>query len=226
MPQQPGTLRVLTWNCFRLNPSRLLDLEILLQKYNPDVAIITEVDRQGEDVSQMTFPGYVCTAPPVSEGVKVRAVVLCRDIFKQKPGPMKKDLPVATVLLPEFKMSIVGIYRQQHGGKLKPQEDDMESLEELLSLLPLSMDLCLAGDMNLDAQQFGCLPSSNRELYQSWLDLMAKHGLDLLETTPTYKSFGKHRGRYYISTLDQIYVSNTIQAELMPCQMQPLIISR
>ena len=41
---------------------------------------------------------------------------------------------------------------------------------------------------------------------------MYQHGLDLFETTPTYKSFGKHKGRHYISTLDQIYVSNTIPA--------------
>ena len=111
----------------------------------------------------------------------------------------------------EFKLSIVGMYRQQHGGSQKPQEQDMEALSEILSALP-SQDICLAGDVNLDAQQFNCLPSSNRDLYQSWLDLMYQHGLDLLETTPTYKSFGKHKGRHYISTLDQIYVSNTIPA--------------
>ena len=51
---------------------------------------------------------------------------------------MKKDLPVATVLLPQLKMSIVGIYRQQHGGSQKPQEQDMEALSEILSSLPIS----------------------------------------------------------------------------------------
>ena len=208
-PQQSGGLRVLTWNCFRLNPTRLLDLEILLQKYSPDVAIITEVDRQEGDVSQMTFPGYVCTAPPVSDGVKVRAITLCRDTIRQKPGSMKTDLPVATVLLPDFKLSIVGIYRQQHGGSITPQQEDMDSLGNILSKLPHSYDMCLAGDINLDAQQFASLPS---DLYTSWIDLTTMYGLDLLETTPTYKSFGKHNGRHYISTLDQIYVSNTIPA--------------
>ena len=42
---------------------------------------------------------------------------------------MKKDIPVATVL-PEFKLSIVGMYRQQHGGSQKPQEQDMEALSD------------------------------------------------------------------------------------------------
>ena len=57
-------LRILTWNCFRLNPTRQLDLEILLQKYSPDVAIVTEVYRPAQEVAQMTFPGYTCSQCP------------------------------------------------------------------------------------------------------------------------------------------------------------------
>ena len=52
-----------------------------------------------------------------------------------------------------------------------------------------------------------------RELFESWLDLTSTNGLDLLPTGPTFKSFGKHQGGcHYVSTLDQLYVSETIPA--------------
>ena len=77
----------------------------------------------------------------------------------------------------------------------------------------------MTGDINLDAGKFGSIPAASRELYESWLELTSTNGLDLLPTGPTYKSFGKHQGgRHYISTLDQVYVSDSISARaiLMP----------
>ena len=79
--------------------------------------------------------------------------------------------------------------------------------------------MCIAGDINLDAGKYGSIPSAARDLYESWLDLTSINGLELLPTGPTFKSFGKHKdGRHYISTLDQIYVSESIpaMAYLMP----------
>ena len=76
----------------------------------------------------MTFPGYVCTAPPVSDGVKVRAITLCQRQHQARAWPNEERISLLQLFsLPEFKMSIVGIYRQQHGGSQKPQEEDMEA---------------------------------------------------------------------------------------------------
>ena len=208
-PQQSGGLRILNWNCFRLNPTRQLDLEILLQKYSPDVAIITEVDRPSQDVSQMRFPNYTCAAPP---GVHVRVLALTRDGIKIKAGPTVANLPVVSLILPDYKLSIVGIYRQHHGGARGPQRADLSSIREIVSSLSSSTDVCVAGDINLDAEKYSCIPYSTRDLYESWLELTRTNGLDLLSTGPTFKSFGKHHGHHYISTLDQVYVSETIPA--------------
>ena len=193
---QPGGLRVLNWNCFKLNPSRQLDLEILLQKYSPDIAVVTEVDRESDDVSQMSFPGYTCTAPPAANN-KVRVLALTRDDIKIKAGPMLADLPVVTLVLPDHKLSVVGIYRQHHGGAHDPQVADLDSIREIVSSLSNSSDICLAGDINLDAGKYGSVPSSKRELYESWLELTSTNGLDLLQTGPTFKSFGKFRGGHH-----------------------------
>ena len=209
-PQQPGGLRVLTWNCFRLNPTRQLDLEILLHKYSPDVAIITEVDRESDEISLMTFPGYNCTAPPASKK-KVRVLALTRANIKFKGGPMVADLPVVSLVLPDYKLSIVGVYRQHHGGALGPQVEDLSSIREIVSSLSSSTDICIAGDINLDAGKYGSVPSSSRELYEAWLELTSTNGLDLLPTGPTFKSFGKHQGRHYTSTLDHNKLVNGVK---------------
>ena len=128
---QPGNLRILNWNCFRLNPTRQLDLEILLQKYSPDVAIVTEVDRPAQEVSQMSFPGYTCTAPP-TVNKNVRVLALTRDNIKIKAGPMVADLPAVSLVLPDNKLSIVGIYRQHYGGAHRPQLADLESIRNIV----------------------------------------------------------------------------------------------
>ena len=83
------------------------------------------------------------------------------------------------------------------------------------------MDVCIAGDINLDASRYESIPAGAKELYEAWLELTSNHGLDLLPTGPTFKSFGKFKvkgGEHHISTLDQIYVSESIPATayLMP----------
>ena len=160
----------------------------------------------------MTFPGYKVTSPPTANK-KVRVLALTRDEIKFKTGPMVADLPVVSLLLPDHKLSVVGIYRQHHGGANKPQVADLNSIREIVSSLSSSTDVCVAGDINLDAGKYGSIPAASRELYESWLELTSTNGLDLLQTGPTFKSFGKHQGgRHYISTLDQVYVSESIPA--------------
>ena len=60
------------------------------------------------------------------------------------------------------------------------------------------------------ASKYGSIPAGAKELYEAWLYVTSTTGLDLLPTGPTFKSFGKfHGGRHHISTLDQVYVSDT-----------------
>ena len=118
-----------------------------------------------------------------------------------------------SLVLDDHKLSIVGIYRQHHGGVHGPQVADLSSIQEVVSSLASSTDVCIAGDINLDATKYQSIPHSDRQLYESWLDITNNNGLDLLHTGPTFKSFGKHKGQHYISTLDQVYVSETILAE-------------
>ena len=89
---------------------------------------------------------------------------------------MVTNLPVVTLILPDYKLSIVGIYRQHHGGAIGPQRADLLSIREIVSSLSSSTDVCIAGDINLDAGKYGCIPSSSGELYRSWLDSHAKGG--------------------------------------------------
>ena len=128
---------------------------------------------------------------------------------------MVVDLPVVSLALADHKLSIVGVYRQHHGGAHAPQLTDLSSIREIVSSLSSSADVCIAGDINLDADKYTCrtLPAGSKELYESWLELTSTHGLDLLPTGPTFKSFGKFNGgRHHISTLDQVFVSESIPA--------------
>ena len=75
------------------------------------------------------------------------------------------------------------------------------------------MDICIAVDSNLDAAKYQSIPAGAKALYESWLNMTSSTGLDLLQTGPTFKSFGKFQGgRHHISTLDQVYVSKTVPA--------------
>ena len=75
------------------------------------------------------------------------------------------------------------------------------------------MDVCIAGDINLDAAKYQSIPAGAKALYESWLDMTSSTGLDLLQTGPTFKSFGKFQGgRHHISTLDQVYISESVPA--------------
>ena len=78
-----------------------------------------------------------------------------------------------------------------------------------------SLDVCIAGDINLDAGKYGNIPAPTRELYEAWLDLTRTNGLDLLATGPTYKSLGKYQGHHFVSTLDQVYISVSVPAKAM-----------
>ena len=127
----------------------------------------------------MTFPGYNVTAPPTAKK-KVRVIALARDELKFKTGQMVADLPVVSLLLPEHHLSVVGIYRQHHGGAIGPQVEDLSSIREIVSSLRFSTDVCVTGDINLDAGKFGSIPAASRELYESWLELTSTNGLDLL----------------------------------------------
>ena len=160
----------------------------------------------------MSFPGYTCTAPPAVNN-NVRVLALTRDDIKIQAGPMVADLPAVSLVLPENKLSIVGIYRQHHGGAHRPQLADLESIRDIVSSLSSSADVCIVGDINLDAGKFESIPHASRELYESWLEIASTNGLDLLPTGPTFKSFGKFQGgRHHVSTLDQVYVSESVPA--------------
>ena len=121
------------------------------------MAIVTEVDRPAQEVSQMSFPGYTCTAPPTINK-NVRVLALTRDNIKIKAGPMVADLPAVSLVLPDNKLSIVGIYRQHHGGAHGPQLAELESIRDIVSSLSSSSDVCIAGDINLDAGKYGSIP--------------------------------------------------------------------
>ena len=200
-----------TWNCFKLNANRQLELELLLQKYDPDVAIITETDLKPDEVSQLSVPGYKCTSPPISNQPKIRVLAFTKSEISVDLGTMEPDVPAVSIRLPSLKLSIVGIYRQHHGSLVKPQETEITSIKSIISALCPTDDVCLAGDFNFDAglPATGCqLP----RLYRTWRNFVTSTGLDLLPTSPTFKSFGPIRGRYHISTLDHIYVSPSLPA--------------
>ena len=134
---------------------------------------------------------------------------------------MIKDLPVVSLVLPDFKLAIVGIYRQHHGGHHRLQTADLDSISGIVTYLSSSTEVCIVGDINLDAGHFhspSSVPSPRRELFDSWIQLMGTNGLDLLTTGPTFKSFGKYNGGHNVSTLDQVYVSESIpaRAKVMP----------
>ena len=136
-------------------------------------------------------------------------------------GPMIQDLPVVSLFLSDFKLAIVGIYRQHHGGHHGRQTADLNQIGDIIKSLSCHTEVCIAGDINLDAGLFpstSSIPSPRRELFDSWLQLMSTNGLDLLHTGANYKSFGKYRGSHHISTLDQVYVSESIPArvQVMP----------
>ena len=183
----------------------------LLQKYVPDIAIITETDLRPEEVSQISLSGYRCTSPPISKQLKILVLAFTRSDVEVDLGMMKPDVPAVSIRLPHLKLSVVGVYRQHHGGLMKPQMTEMSSIKGVISALNPSDVICLAGDFNLDARRLltGCqLPP----FYRSWKDYSASLGLDLLRTSPTFKSFGPIRGKHHISTLDHVYVSSSIPA--------------
>ena len=171
-----------------------------MQKYSP--------------VAQMTFPGYICTTPPAASN-KVRVLALSRKDIKVQACHMVIDLPVVSLFLPDQKF----VNRRDlspaswfHGGAHEPQRADLSAIREIVSSLSQS------GDINLDATKYRRIPTESKELYESWLELTSSHGLDLLPTGPTSKSFGKFKvkggtaGEHHISTLDQVYVSESIPA--------------
>ena len=86
--------------------------------------------------------------------VKKRRPDHVRDDISIKAGPMVIDLPAVALLLPDYKLSIVGIYRQHHGGAHGPQLADLCSIREIISSLSSSADVCIVGDINLDAGKY------------------------------------------------------------------------
>ena len=120
---------MITWNCFKLNANRQLELELLLQKYDPDVAVITETDLKPDDVAQLSVPGYRCSSPPVAKQPKIRVLALTKSDIEVDLGTMVPDVPAVSIRLPRLKLSVVGVYRQHHGGLKKPQKTEIASIK-------------------------------------------------------------------------------------------------
>ena len=202
---------MITWNCFKLNANRQLELELLLQKYDPDVAVITETDLKPNDVAQLSVPGYRCSSPPVAKQAKIRVLAFTKSDIDVDLGHMEPDVPAVSVRLPRLKLSIVGIYRQHHKSYTEPQEKELQSIKNIISALNPSDDICLAGDLNFDAGRL-INEQSPPPLFRSLRDYFISVGLDLLPTSPTFKSYGPFKGKHHISTIDHIYVSSSLPA--------------
>ena len=97
--------------------------------HHPDVAIITETDLKPDEVTQLSVPGYKCASPSVQKQSKIRVLAFIKSDIDVDLETMEPDVPAVSIRLPRLKLSVVGVYRQHHGGLKKPQKTEIASIK-------------------------------------------------------------------------------------------------
>ena len=146
-------LKIVHWNCFKLDVNKLAELRKFIDEIKPDILSIQEVKLNQEQANlYLRFDSYSVHYKPRSlnptKGGGV-AVLISDSIINSRIGGLNENLELVGVKIETQNLDFNFFsYYEPKGNNLK--------LSEIEGILRLSSQLILVGDLNSKTLSIGC----------------------------------------------------------------------